>query len=257
MTAPLPEADLFSLRDRVVVVTGASGGLGERFARVAHGAGAHVVGAARRVERLQALESQLPGFRGVQTDVTDSGSLARLVDATVGEFGRIDVLVNNAGGGQAMPALDVPLGDFIAVVQLNLVALFELSRLVARHMVDARQGAIVNIASMLGSVSAWPTPSTPYAAAKGAVVNLTRELACQWAASGVRVNAIAPGFFGSESMDPLAAGDGFAKYVHRQCPMGRIGAPHELDGALLFLASDASSYVTGQVLTVDGGWTAH
>jgi NAD(P)-dependent dehydrogenase (short-subunit alcohol dehydrogenase family) len=124
-------------------------------------------------------------------------------------------------------------------------------------MVDARQGAIVNIASMLGSVSAWPTPSTSYAAAKGAVVNLTRELACQWAASGVRVNAIAPGFFGSESMDPLAAGDGFAKYVHRQCPMGRIGAPHELDGALLFLASDASSYVTGQVLTVDGGWTAH
>jgi NAD(P)-dependent dehydrogenase (short-subunit alcohol dehydrogenase family) len=257
MTAPLPAADLFSLRDRVVVVTGASGGLGERFVRVAHGGGARVVGAARRLERLQALESELSGFRGVETDVTDSRSLTRLVDDTVSEFGRIDVLVNNAGGGQAMPALDVPLADFISAIQLNVVALFELSRLVARHMVEARQGTIVNIASMLGSVSAWPTPSTSYAAAKGAVVNLTRELACQWAANGVRVNAIAPGFFASESMDPSAAGEGFAKYVHRQCPMGRIGAPHELDGALLFLASDASSYVTGHVLTVDGGWTAH
>jgi NAD(P)-dependent dehydrogenase (short-subunit alcohol dehydrogenase family) len=257
VTEALAPADLFGLAGRVVVVTGASSGLGERFARVAHAAGADVVAAARREDRLAALATELPGVRPVVADVTDPASLAELVEQVVSIHGRIDVLVNNAGGGSSQSALDEPLEDFVATLQLNVVGLYELSRLVARHMIDGGGGSIINIASMLGLVSSWPTPNASYTAAKGAVINLTRQLGCEWASHGVRVNAIAPGFFPSETMSPQVANDAFVTYLRRNCPMRRMGEVHELDGAFLFLASDASTYVTGQVLTVDGGWTAH
>ena len=254
MTPILPPA--FDLEGRVAIVTGASAGLGERFARVLHASGAHVVAVARRAAKLQHLSTELSGLQTVAADVTDPTARQQLLDAVLGEHGSIDVLVNNAGGAVARPALDEPVADFTDTLALNLVAPFALAQLVARPMLAAGRGSIINIASVLGLASAWPVPSTSYTAAKGGIVQLTRELACQWATGGVRVNAIAPGFFRSEAMDETAA-DALAGYIRRGTPMARMGEAHELDGALVFLASDASSYVTGQVLAVDGGWTAH
>ncbi|HVU71401.1 MAG TPA: SDR family oxidoreductase [Mycobacteriales bacterium] len=246
----------FNLEGRVAIVTGASAGLGERFARVLHASGAQVVAVARRADKLQHLADELPGLRTVTADVTDAAARQRLVDTVVDDLGRVDVLVNNAGGAVARPALEETAESFVDALGLNLVAPFALAQLVARPMLAAGRGSIINIASVLGTISAWPVASTTYTAAKGGLVQLTRELACQWAAGGVRVNAIAPGFFRSEAMDD-AATDALAGYIRRGTPMGRMGDVHELDGALVFLASDASSYVTGQVLAVDGGWTAH
>jgi hypothetical protein len=250
-------ASMFTLTDRVVMVTGASGGLGERFARVAHAAGATVIAAARRADRLQALAAELPRLHAVSVDVTQSEDLQRLVDRTIEQHSRVDVLVNNAGGGKAVAAIDEPVEDFLSTLQLNVVGPFELARLVGRHMLLAGRGSVINIASVLGLGSAWPIPNSSYSTSKGAVIQLTRELGCQWAAGGVRVNAIAPGFFPSEAMAASIEDPQFVKHIQRHCPAGRVGRTDELDGAFLFLASDASTYVTGQVLAVDGGWTAH
>lgn len=218
--------------------------------------GAHVVVAARREDRLEALAKDYDNVVPVRTDLLVEADRAALVDAAIARFGRIDVLVNNAGGGDAGPALDVSTDAFRRTIELNLTAVFELSRLSAGHMIDAGGGSIVNIASILGLVSSWPIPNSSYTASKGAVVNLTRELGCQWARQGVRVNAIAPGFFPSESMQAMIDDEGATRMMKSNCPMGRYGEEHELDGALLFLASDASTYCTGHTLTVDGGWTA-
>ena len=249
---------LFDLHGRVAIVTGASGGLGERFARVLHAAGASVVGAARRVDRLEALVAEL-GDRAlaVECDVSDETATQALVDRTTSEHGRLDVLVNNAGVGGPTPAAQMALSDFRAQVDVNLVGLFALSQQAARQMIAAGSGSIVNIASILGLVAASPIKQAAYCATKGAVVNLTRQLGAEWARMGVRVNAIAPGWFPSEMTRAEMFEDesGFA-FLQRNTPMARGGEPHELDGALLYLASDASSFVTGQTVVVDGGWTA-
>jgi len=248
--------ELFRLDNRVAIVTGASSGLGDRFARVLHAAGATVVVAARRADRLQALTDDLLGALAVTCDVANDDDLSRLVDQTIDAHGRIDVLVNNAGMGTPMPAEDEPMDFFRQVVDVNLNGLFALSQLVGRHMIAQRSGSIVNIASILGLVASAPIKQASYTASKGAVVNLTRELAVQWARKGVRVNAIAPGWFPSEMTVEMFEEGPSADYLKRNAPMGRGGEPHELDGALLFLAGDASSYVTGQILAVDGGWVA-
>lgn len=250
--------DLFSLEGRTAVVTGASAGLGAHFARVLHAAGAHVVVAARRAERVEALADAL-GERAtpLAVDVTRDDDLVRLAErgAEVGG-GAVDVLVNNAGIGAPQPAETEPIDSFREVVDVNLNSLFRLTQLVVGPMIEARRGSIVNVASMLGLVAAAPIKQASYCASKGAVVNLTRELGCQWARKGVRVNALAPGWFPSEMTDAMWSDDSATGFVERTCPMGRRGELEELDGALLFLASDASSYVTGTTLAVDGGWTA-
>jgi NAD(P)-dependent dehydrogenase (short-subunit alcohol dehydrogenase family) len=149
-----------------------------------------------------------------------------------------------------------PPDVFRQLIDVNLNGLFVLSQLAGRHMIASGGGVIVNVASMLGLVASAPIKQASYCASKGAIINLTRELATQWARKGVRVNALAPGWFPSEMTAEMFADDSSMAYVQRNCPMARTGEPHELDGALLFLCSDASSYCTGQVLTVDGGWTA-
>ena len=246
------------LDSRIAVVTGASSGLGERFARVLHAAGATVVAAARRTHRLAALADELGGERVVPVtcDVGVDTDCSRLVSTTVERFGRLDVLVNNAGTSVTIPAEDEPLDEWRQVVDVNLTGLFALSQLAGRQMLAQGTGSIVNIASILGLVASAPIKQASYAATKGAVVNLTRELACQWARRGVRVNAIAPGWFLSEMTGEMFDDDASMSFVNRNCPMGRPGEVAELDGALLFLAGDASSYVTGVTIPVDGGWTA-
>ncbi len=246
----------FRLDGRVAIVTGASAGLGRRFARVLHAAGAQVVMAARRVDRLEALADELPGTVAVRCDVTVDADLERLTARALEVAGHVDVLVNNAGSSGPMPAEDEPLDHFRQIVDVNLNALFALSQLVGRQMLEQGHGSIVNIASMLGLVASSPIKQASYTASKGGVVNLTRQLGCEWARRGVRVNAIAPGWFPSEMTADMWSDESSTAFVARNAPMARAGEDHELDGALLYLAGDASSYVTGQILVVDGGWSA-
>ena len=257
-SAPLELSDLFRLDGRTAIVTGASSGLGDRFARVLHAAGATVVVAARRAERLADLAADL-GDRvlAVPADLSVEADRERLIAIAFELDGRLDVLVNNAGASRPVPAESETLSQFDAALAINLVAPFHLSQLAARHMLAARSGSIVNIASILGLVASAPMKDVTYCASKGAVVNMTRQLGCEWGRKGVRVNAIAPGWFPSEmTQAEMFDDEGGAQFVARNTPMGRPGTPDELDGALLYLAGPASSYVTGQVLTVDGGWTA-
>ena len=251
--------NLFDLDGRVAVVTGASSGLGERFARVLHDAGASVMAAARRTDRLKAVADAVNDGRrfAVETaDMTSDDDCARVVDATLERFGRIDILVNNAGVGTPQPAEEETPTRFREVIDINLNGLYTMSHLAGRVMIEQGSGSIINIASILGLVASAPIKQASYCASKGAVVNLTRELAAQWARKGVRVNALAPGWFPSEMTAEMVVDESSIAFVQRTCPMSRFGDPSELDGALLFFASDASSYCTGQTLAIDGGWTA-
>jgi NAD(P)-dependent dehydrogenase (short-subunit alcohol dehydrogenase family) len=254
VTAPLVAAELFSVRDKAAVVTGASSGLGARIAEVLARNGARVALVARRKDKLAEVARRCPGSVVVPCDLSSTSDRARLIDAVRCEFGTVDILVNNAGTSTVTPALDDT--GFAAVVDLNLTATFELCQAAARWMTAAGGGVIVNIASVYGLVGSGSLPQAGYAASKGAVVNLTRELAAQWAGAGVRVNALCPAWFRSEMTASMVDGERGLAWISRRTPMGRPGHEDELDGALLFLASRASSYVTGVALPVDGGYTA-
>ena len=251
---------LFDLTGRVAVVTGASSGLGVTFARGLAEAGAHVVLAARRRDRIEAVVRSLTesGHEAlaVECDVADEASVDRLVAATLARFGRADVLVNNAGTAKVAPAAMESIADFKNVLDVNLVGAFLCAQRFGRVMLEQKKGSIVNIASILGLVASGLIPQASYTASKGGLVNLTRELAVQWARLGVRVNAIAPGFFPSEMTTDMFETDDGKRFIRRRTPMGRSGEPEELLGSLLLLASDAGSYMTGQVLAVDGGWVS-
>lgn len=250
-------AGLFSLEGRTAVVTGASSGLGARFATVLAAAGATVFAAARRLDRLKELADGDPRVHPVVCDVSREEDRERLVETVLEHGGGFDVLVNNAGASGAVRAQDESPGDFSDVLSVNLVAPFHLARLLAETpcgLVGTR--SVVNVSSVLGLVSGAPLGGAAYAASKAGLLGLTRELAGQWGRSGVRVNALAPGWFRSEMTDGLFADERSRRWVERGTMLGRGGQQGELDGALLYLASDASSYCTGQVLTVDGGWTA-
>ena len=243
------------LQDRVAIVTGASSGLGARFATVLAEAGAQVVAAARRLERLEELARSQPGIVPVACDVADADDRARLVEAALALDGRIDICVNNAGIASGGPDRQATLEAFSAVMRVNVEAVFALTQEVATHMIARGAGSVINVSSMFGLVASTPVPDAPYVASKSALNGLTRELANQWAPHGVRVNAIAPGWFATEMNTELLEDERSLRWLQRQCPMGRPGRVDELDGVLLFLASDASSYCTGQVIAVDGGWT--
>lgn len=253
--APAPE-QLFDLTGRSALVTGASSGLGVDFARGLRAAGAQVFVAARRADRLEALCAATPGLTAITCDLADSASVAAAAARVHREVGALDVLVNNAGLSVPARAEHESMTDFRHVIDVNLTGTFQLTQLMAQPMLAAGRGSIVNVASIMGLVASSPNRQASYCASKGALINLTRELAVQWARRGVRVNAIAPGWFPSEATLELMQEGPANDYVRQNTPLGRVGHPHELLGTLLLLASDAGAFLTGQVIAVDGGWTA-
>jgi NAD(P)-dependent dehydrogenase (short-subunit alcohol dehydrogenase family) len=249
-------AEMFDLKGRVALVTGASSGLGVQFAHTLADNGAAVALVARRVERLDALKDEIEATGGkavaIEADVTDRAAMTRAFDAAEKAFGAVTILVNNAGIAMAPArAVEVPEEEWRKVLSIDLDAVFYWAQEGARRMLAAKkQGAIINIASVLGLAVA--KGAVAYAAAKASVVQVTKALAVELAFKGVRVNAIAPGWFVTEINDDYLnskAGDA----IKREIPMGRFGNTGDLDGALLLLASDAGSYITGATLVVDGG----
>jgi len=249
-------AQMFSLKGRVALVTGASSGLGQQFARALAENGAAVVLVARRAGRLAEFKAALEksGARAiaVEADVTDQAAMTAAFDAAEKAFGTVTILVNNAGVAQAaVRAVDVGEDEWRRVLSTNLDAVLYWAQEAARRMLAAGQtGAIVNIASVLGlGVSKG---AVSYATSKAAVIQLTKALSLEWAFKGVRVNAIAPGWFVIEINDEYLNSEAGEK-IKRDIPMGRFGNAGDLDGALLLLVSDAGAYMTGATLVVDGG----
>jgi NAD(P)-dependent dehydrogenase (short-subunit alcohol dehydrogenase family) len=249
-------AEMFDLTGKVAIVTGASSGLGESFARTLVAAGATVIAAARRLDRLEVLAKELDGVVPVRCDVTSAEDRQQLVEIAAGVNGHIDVLVNNAGMPGVPHAEQETVDGFAALLDLNLAAGFHLATAVAGTVPEGRSLSVINISSVIGLVSTAPIGGASYAASKSGIIGLTRELAGQWGRRGIRVNAIVPGWFDTEMTDGLFTNDKSAGWVRRNTMLGRGGETGEVDGALLFLASAASSYVTGHALVVDGGWIA-
>ena len=248
-------ADMFSLKGRVALVTGASSGLGVQFAKALADNGAAVALVARRADRLKSLKDEIEGKGGravaIEADVTDHAAIARAFDAAEKAFGTVTILVNNAGIAHGGRAVEMPPEEWRKVLSTNLDAVFFWAQEAARRLLAAKkQGAIVNIASVLGL--AVSKGAVAYAAAKAGVVQVAKALAVELAFKGVRVNAIAPGWFVTEMNDDYLSSEAGAA-IKREIPMGRFGNSGDLDGALLLLVSDAGSYITGATVVVDGG----
>ena len=248
-------ADMFSLQGRVALVTGASSGLGVQFVKALADNGAHVALVARRADRLKTLKEEIEGKGGkaiaIEADVTDRAAMTRAFDAAEKAFGTVTILVNNAGIAHGGRAVEMPDEEWRKVLSINLDAVFFWAQEAARRMLAAKkQGAIVNIASVLGLAVA--KGAVAYATAKAGVVQITKALAVELAFKGIRVNAIAPGWFVTEMNDDYLLGEHGAA-IKREIPMGRFGNPGDLDGVLLLLASDAGSYITGTTIVADGG----
>ncbi|MBQ9006656.1 MAG: SDR family oxidoreductase [Atopobiaceae bacterium] len=255
-------SDLFDLTGKIALVTGASSGLGVQFAKALAGQGADIAICARRLDRLEAVKAQIEelGARCFATrcDVNDTARSVDMGAAVKAEYGRIDILVNNASVGDATPAAEMDDATWRRVLSTNLDAVFYVAREVGKVMIEQGYGKIINFGSLHSEVvmpgATWPV--TAYTAAKGGVKMLTKSLAVEWAQKGITVNAIGPAYFNSEMTGAIMETRGFDPVAATYCPMGRAGREGELNGALIYFASDASSYTTGQLLCVDGGWTA-
>lgn len=252
----------FDLKDQVAVVTGCSTGLGVQMAKALANQGASIVAIARRKEKIEAVSKEIAETYKVKTlaiqcDITDTEKVNAAVDEVLKEFGRIDILINNAGTGAVAPAEDITDEQFYNEINIDMFGSFRVARAVAKKaMIPAKYGRIINIASMYGLVGNKIAPCSPYHAAKGGVVNLTRGLASEWGKYNINVNAICPGYFYSPLTKETLDSEFFQQNAKTMIPLSRYGNEGELDTAAIFLASPASSYVTGVILPVDGGYTS-
>jgi NAD(P)-dependent dehydrogenase (short-subunit alcohol dehydrogenase family) len=248
-------AEIFSLKGRVALVTGASSGLGVQFAKALADNGAAVALVARRADRIKALQAEIEGEGGkavaIEADVTDRAAMTRAFDATEKTLGTVTILVNNAGIAYGGRAVEMSAEDWRRVLNVNLDAVFYWAQEAARRILAANaKGSIINIASVLGLMVA--KGGAAYATAKAGVVQVTKALAVELAFKGIRVNAIAPGWFVTEINDEYLMSEK-GNHIKREIPMGRFGDAGDLDGALLLLASNAGAYITGATIVVDGG----
>ena len=252
----------FDLTGRVALITGCSTGLGVQMAKALANQGCSIVPVARREEKIREVAEMLRDDFGVDTlpircDITDTKMVEAVVDEALEHFGHVDILINNAGTGAVAPAEDITDQQFHNELDIDLFGTFRLARAVAKKaMIPARYGRIINIASMYGLVGNKIAPASPYHAAKGGVVNLTRALAAEWGKYNITVNSICPGYFCTPLTKETLDSQWFKDYAKGAIPMERYGVEGELDTAAIFLASQASSYVNGVMLPVDGGYTA-
>ncbi|MHB8626258.1 MAG: SDR family NAD(P)-dependent oxidoreductase [Aggregatilineales bacterium] len=253
-------ANLFDLTDRVALITGGGRGIGREIARTLAQAGAHIAIAEfdPAMGEDAAAEVQGMGRRSiaVKTDVRDSENVEAMVRQVLEKFGQVDILVNNAGIAVNTPAEDTPIAEWQNILNVNLNGVFYCCRAVGKHMLTRQKGAIVNIASMSGVIVNKPQPQAAYNVSKAGVIMLTQSLAAEWANRHVRVNAVSPGYIGTEMTKRGLSNPDWAKTWLEMTPMGRVGEPTDIAHAVWYLASDAAAFATGTNLIVDGGYTA-
>jgi len=253
-------SDLFNLTGKAAIVTGASSGLGRQFALALARQGADVAILARRLEKLEAVKAEIEKYGvkclAVKCDVLDNEDIKKAVAEVKGAFGKIDILINNAGIGLFAPAEEQTDEMWRKMIDMNLSSVYFVAREVGKVMIEQKYGKIVNTGSIHSTVAMTGLPLNAYCTTKGGVEMLTKSLATEWAKYNITVNAIGPAYFASEMTSSVVGDEGFLQVVKTYCPMGRVGKEGELDGAIVYFASDASSYTTGQLLSIDGGWTA-
>lgn len=251
----------FDLTDKVAVVTGASSGLGLQMAKALANQGAKLALFARREDRLQENKKVIEDEFGVEviyevTDVTDVDNIKKSVQNVVDKFGRIDILINAAGMGNNKMVVDQDYEEWDHHIKVDLSGVYYCCKEVGEVMIKQNYGKIINIGSIHSRVIFPGGGISAYSSAKGGVMNLTKNLAVEWAKYNITVNAIGPAVFDTELTNESIEMDGFMDLIGAYCPMGRLGEPGELDGIAIYLASDASSFCTGQLICIDGGWTA-